>query len=212
MSMTHLKKYGYQEKADFFDEQANTTWATDDYGPEERDKLERLQLQLKNPTGKIVLEPGCGTGRLTEILADWVGPTGRVTALDISPKMMDQAQQRLAGRKNVTLAQTTLEELNIEPASFDIVLHHQVFPHYNDPSQALKITAQALKPGGSVIVFHFINKEQINDLHRKAGTAVEQDMLPPDETMAHLFLAAGLQVNDIINNEKGYFLNGNRPA
>ena len=201
----------YQKKADFFDAQVESPWAVDEYGPDELARLARLKAELKPLSGKAILEPGCGTGRLTSILSDWVGPFGNVTALDISRGMTDRARQRLAGRGNVRLINGSLEELEPNPASFDAVLHHQVFPHYNDKAQALEITARAVKPGGRVIVFHFINMAQINDTHRKAGTAVEEDMMPQEDEMRHMFEAAGLVAKFVIDDEEGFFLGAFRP-
>jgi SAM-dependent methyltransferase len=69
-----------------------------------------------------------------------------------------------------------------------------VFPHFNDPARALARMAELLKPGGVVIVSHFIGRHEVNDVHRKAGTAVEQDMLPDAPAMRSLFHEAGFEV------------------
>jgi ubiquinone/menaquinone biosynthesis C-methylase UbiE len=204
----HLPIDSYQAKAAFFDSQIDAPWASEEYGPREYAKLNRLRAELGSLSGGRVLEPGCGSGRLTEVLSDWVGPAGRVEALDISPKMVARARQRLAGRDNVNVAHIALEDLVFTPSSFDVVLHHQVFPHYHDPARALRITARALRPGGSVVVIHFIPMAEINDTHRKAGTAVENDMIPPPDQMHRLFAEAGLMVNFIKNDELGFFLSG----
>ena len=201
----------YLDKIVYFDSQIDAPWAANEFGPEEWKKLERLRAELGLLQGKILLEPGCGTGRLTQVLSNWIGPSGRVTALDISPKMTDRASLRLAGRTNVTLLKTALEDLKLEPASFDIVLHHQVFPHYHDKARALDITARAVKPGGLVIVFHFIDMARINDTHRKAGTPVERDLMPPQDEMRRLFAAAGLTVKFVTDDELGFFLSAYRP-
>ena len=200
----------YQDKAAFFDRQIDAPWAANAYGLEEYAKLERLRAELGPFAGLRVLEPGCGSGRLTEVLSDWVGSTGRVVALDISPKMVARARQRLTGRDNVRVDHVALEDLAFTPSSFDVVLHHQVFPHYHDPACALRITNRALRPGGAVVVMHFITLGEINDTHRKAGTAVEKDMLPPPDKMHRLFAEAGLRVNFIKNDDQGFFLSGRR--
>jgi trans-aconitate 2-methyltransferase len=53
--------------------------------------LDRLQLD----GNEAVLDAGCGSGRVTELLASRL-PRGRVVALDASPSMIDQARDRLA--------------------------------------------------------------------------------------------------------------------
>jgi len=201
----------YEGKIAYFDAQTETPWASKEFGPEETAKLKRLKVELGPLEGKAVLEPGCGTGRLTEVLSGWVGPRGRVTALDISANMIDRAKRRLAGLSNVTVLRAALEDLDLDPASFDVILHHQVFPHYHDKAQALDISVRAVKPGGRVIVFHFINTARINDTHRKAGTAVERDAMPPENELGRLFAAAGLTINFLIDDAEGFFLSARRP-
>ena len=202
----------YKNKIAFFNDQSKAPWAADEYGPQEWEKLKRLKVELEPLSGKTILEPGCGTGRLTAILSKWVGPSGRVTALDISPKMTEHACRRLVGLGNVTILQTALEDLDHTPASFDVVLHHQVFPHYHDQVLALEITARIVKPGGLVIICHFINRDRINNDHRNAGTAVENDIMPDTDDMRRMFVSAGLSVKSVIDDDKGFFLSAYRPA
>lgn len=44
--------------------------------------------------GMIVLEPACGMGYFTHPLARMVGPTGRIIAVDIQPKMLSALRRR----------------------------------------------------------------------------------------------------------------------
>jgi trans-aconitate 2-methyltransferase len=54
--------------------------------------LDRLPLE----GDESVLDAGCGSGRVTELLASRL-PRGRVVALDASPSMIEEARGRLAG-------------------------------------------------------------------------------------------------------------------
>jgi protein-L-isoaspartate O-methyltransferase len=49
--------------------------------------------------GMQVLEIGCGSGAFTTFVARAVGPSGKVYALDIEPKMLAQVKAKLAGSK-----------------------------------------------------------------------------------------------------------------
>lgn len=51
--------------------------------------------------GEHVLHVGCGTGYYTAILAEIVGPSGRVTALEIDENLAARARQNLAGLRHV---------------------------------------------------------------------------------------------------------------
>ena len=191
-------------KADFFDEHAEESWAADEYTAEEMSKVKRLLQEARVEKGLKILEPGCGTGRLTEILAQETGPEGLVVALDISPKMIEFCLPRLARLKNCRLFCASMEDFPYEPNGFDVVICHQVFPHFDDKAGAVANMARMLKPGGRLVVFHFKGSEHINDVHRKAGTIVEKDLLPPEKEMKRIFQGAGFTVRNFEDDRHGY--------
>jgi ubiquinone/menaquinone biosynthesis C-methylase UbiE len=196
----------YESKAAFFDVQAKAPWAADAYAPDEMAKLDALFARIGPLQGMKVLEPGCGTGRLTEILVQKVGPQGHILALDISRQMIAAAKQRLKNHCNIDLHAKAVEDVSLTSTHFDLVLCHQVFPHIRDKRKCLREFAGALRPAGKIVLYHFINLDQINDVHRKAGTVVENDMMPDKREMKQLFTGAGLKIEDIRDDEKGYFL------
>jgi len=61
----------------------------------------RLIEALGPEEGDRVLHVGCGTGYYTAILAELVGPEGRVTALDLEPDLAARARTDLEARENV---------------------------------------------------------------------------------------------------------------
>ena len=198
-------------KAEFFDSQAEASWAAEEYGPEEAPKLARLLAEAQLRPGQSILEPGCGVGRLSQILGELVGPQGRVLALDISQGMIQACGRRVEGLGQVEAVCAALEELSEPPGGFDRVICHQVFPHFDDQSRALAKMAALLKPGGLLLVAHFVSAAEINDTHRKAGTVVENDLLPEDPRMMGLMAKAGFVVERLVDDELGYFLKARLP-
>jgi ubiquinone/menaquinone biosynthesis C-methylase UbiE len=195
-----------EAKADFFDSQVNEPWAASEFGAQEREKVYRMLGQAQFRGGMRVIEPGCGTGRLTAILADVVGPGGLVHALDISSNMIEAARRRVGTRPNVCLECASIESSSFDPQSYDVVVCHNVFPHFDDKPAAVAHLAAALKKGGSFIVLHFMSSEEINDMHRKVHTSVLNDLIPPESQMRNIFEASGLQVQLIKDDEAGYLL------
>jgi protein-L-isoaspartate(D-aspartate) O-methyltransferase len=63
--------------------------------------LEALSLSM----GKFVFHLGCGTGYYTAIMAELVGPKGRVTAIEIDPALAAQARANLSRYSNVEVVQ-----------------------------------------------------------------------------------------------------------
>jgi demethylmenaquinone methyltransferase/2-methoxy-6-polyprenyl-1,4-benzoquinol methylase len=197
---------GNSEKARFFDAQAEADWAAPDYTPQERAKIAEVFHALPSLVGQTVLEPGCGTGRLTRILAERVGPQGRVLAMDISPQMVQKAQTKVGGLSNVHLRCTSMESCALPWGEVDLVFCHQVFPHFDDQERAVEIIARCLRSNRRLVILHLISSREINDLHRKAGTAVAQDMLPDAKEMNRILGRAGLTIEQLNDADDRYVL------
>jgi SAM-dependent methyltransferase len=97
------------------------------------------------PAGARVLEIGCGTGHNLPMLARF----GDVDAIEIDEAAGAIASQRLG--KPVGTA--PLPELaGVERGSYDLVAVLDVIEHIDDDVAALKAMAEALKPGGRILI------------------------------------------------------------
>jgi ubiquinone/menaquinone biosynthesis C-methylase UbiE len=194
-------------KASFFDSQADHEWADAEYSPEEMAKIQRLISNTGIKRGSSILEPGCGTGRLTKILSALIGTEGCLISCDISPNMIAKCRKRLESKKNTKIFLGPIENLPCQQKSMDIVLCHQVFPHFDDKPFAVKLLTKILQPNGKFIIFHFKNSVWINDLHRKTHPAIIADLIPSPDEMHRMFQTVGMQVDVLEDDYWGYFLN-----
>jgi trans-aconitate 2-methyltransferase len=107
--------------------------------------LDRLRL-----TGvETVLDAGCGTGKLTRVLAERL-PRGRVIALDSSPDMLALARKELAGFGNrVQLIQASLPDLTL-PAPVDAIFSTATLHWVLDHPALFRAFHRALVPGGQL--------------------------------------------------------------
>ena len=201
-----------EAKAAFFDRMAAASWARDPFGAEDQPKIDRLLVAAGLRPGMRVLEPGCGTGRLTEILAHTVGPSGRVVALDISAAMVRTCRARVEALQQADVLHAAIEEYAGGPQTFDIAVCHQVFPHFDDGPAALAAIVRALTPGGRLLVVHFASAAVINERHRTAMAPIQQDRLPAPAEMRRLLTAAGLTVDWCTDDPLGYLVRGRRPS
>jgi len=108
--------------------------------------LERLPLA----GDERVLDAGCGSGRVTEQLAERL-PNGQVVALDGSPAMVDAARERLArfgGRIEYVVADLG-KPLPIEPV--DAILSTATFHWVPDHDALFRNLGAVLHPGGRLV-------------------------------------------------------------
>ncbi len=119
--------------------------------------------------GMAVLDAGCGPGRVTVALARTVGQHGTVTAVDLQPRMLEQARQRLheAGRSNVEFRELGLGTGQLESDRYDRATLVTVLGEIPDRAAALADLYRSLKPGGVLSV-----TETIFDPHYQSRSSV----------------------------------------
>ncbi|MGC5699525.1 metalloregulator ArsR/SmtB family transcription factor [Pseudomonas sp. NFXW11] len=153
--------------------------------PQYRDSVLALLDKLSFKPMATAIEVGPGDGGF---LPDLAQRFTQVTALDNSPAMLELARQ-LCERE--TLANVSLQladALNGVQLKADCVVLNMVLHHFAAPAEALKLMAQLLQPGGSLLVTDLCShdqswaKEACGDL----WLGFEQDDL------AHWATAAGL--------------------
>lgn len=96
-----------------------------------------------------VLDVGCGPGTITAGLAERV-PRGRVTGVDASEQVVEQARELAADRPNLEFTTGDVYALGYPDDSFDVVFAHQILQHLSDPVLALREMGRVTRPGGLV--------------------------------------------------------------
>ena len=109
--------------------------------------IERLTLQ----GDERVLDAGCGSGRVTELLAERL-PDGQVVALDGSPSMVDAARLRLArfGARIEYVVADLGAKLPIE-GDVDAILSTATFHWVPDHDALFANLAAVTRPGGWLV-------------------------------------------------------------
>jgi ubiquinone/menaquinone biosynthesis C-methylase UbiE len=113
----------------------------------------RLLEMMGVKKGNVVLDVGCGTGRLAIHASGVVGASGRIFGLDPSMYRVRVAKDKLKGltNDNVSLSQGRAEDLGLfQDGVFDHVYYSSVFHWVEDKSTALKEAYRVLKPGGKI--------------------------------------------------------------
>jgi ubiquinone/menaquinone biosynthesis C-methylase UbiE len=115
--------------------------------------LDALHLQ----PGQTVCDMGCGNGFYTVQMAQRVGPTGRVFAVDVQPEMLHMLAERAreAGLKNIKPSLGTLVDPKLPAGQFDLILLVDVYHEFSHPEQMLSAMRRALKPHGRIALAEF---------------------------------------------------------
>jgi SAM-dependent methyltransferase len=102
--------------------------------------------------GAKVLDVACGTGATLPALSEAVGEEGEIVGVDLSPKMLEKAEERAADFEidNVTFRQGDVEKLSLEfdEESFDAVVSCNGLPNFLRPQRAIVEMCHVLREGG----------------------------------------------------------------
>ena len=108
-----------------------------------REQLERLHLR----GDEVVLDAGCGSGRVTAMLADLL-PDGRLYAVDVAPSMVEHTRQAL-GDRVIAFCQDLTELILPEPV--DAIFSNATFHWIPDHPKLFARLAAVLKPDGVLV-------------------------------------------------------------
>ena len=179
------------------------------FKPEHEPRLERLRRRLGELRGKRVVEPGCGAGPLTERLAEWVGTTGHVLALDACPGMAARCGKVVAEHAHVRVVQAKAEEAPLEPAAWDLVLCFRLYPHLEDAGCFLDQCRIWLAPGGDLVIANLEGSQALNEMHRQLP-GVHRDTMPAGEALRRDLVGAGWRVEEVVDAPDEFFLRARR--
>jgi ubiquinone/menaquinone biosynthesis C-methylase UbiE len=109
----------------------------------------RILLEVGIQPGFHILDYGCGPGGYLIPLAELVGPSGNIYALDIHPLAI-QRVQIIVSRKRLKNVDVILSDCKtgLKENSIDVVLLYDTLHALNDPDGVLKELHRVLKPGG----------------------------------------------------------------
>lgn len=128
-------------------------------------KLIKLFAPIK---GNKILDYGCGVGNLTKILADLVGPEGKVVGVDPDGERLQLAREKYSA-SNIEYIQGIHED--IPGFDYDAVFCNHALHYCPNKDAVIKQFASKLKPGGALaiimLVEDFVEKECLPDLYGK---------------------------------------------
>jgi ubiquinone/menaquinone biosynthesis C-methylase UbiE len=109
------------------------------------------------PTGGVVLDAGCGSGRLAVLIARR-RPDLQVRGVDLEPGMVEVAarraeQENLASR--VQFSAADLADLQLLDDSVDLIVSTASMHHWADVGAVIASLGRVLRPGGQLWIYDF---------------------------------------------------------
>jgi ubiquinone/menaquinone biosynthesis C-methylase UbiE len=162
---------------------------------EEEEQPDRALHDIGIVRGSAVADIGAGSGAITWRLAGRVGPTGKVYANDIQPRMLELLRQNMAQRKidNVETVLGAADDPKLPPSSVDLELLIDVYHEFSHPQEMLRHLRDALRPGGRMVLLEYRGEDPaipIRPEHKMTVAMVKAEVEPEgfrlDKTIENL--------------------------
>ena len=108
----------------------------------------KVLKELKNKKFNDVLDCGCGTGPMIEILCEKY-PDKLYTGLDLTPEMIKKAKEKNLPNTNFVVGDC--EKIPFENESFDVIICTNSFHHYPNPQDFFDNAYRVLRKGEILI-------------------------------------------------------------
>ena len=167
---------------EYWNTKAGPTWVA---YQEQLDRLlgrlgEQLVRHVAPQRGERVLDVGCGTGQTSIDLATAVGPSGKVTGVDVTLTMLEAARRRAAsGGVDLELLEADAQVHSFESAAYDAVVSRFGVMFFADPVAAFSNLRGALRSEGRLVFLCWQGVEE-NPWVQKPMAAVARHVALPE--------------------------------
>ena len=155
----------------------------------EREENPRALLEaLRLEPGQVVADIGCGNGFYTLQMAEEVGPSGKVYAVDIQPEMLALLEERAkaAGVTNIVPVLSAPDDPKLPPGALDLILLVDVYHEFAYPEQMLSGMRAALKDDGVIALAEYRLEDPqipIKLLHKMSKRQIRKEYEPNGFTL-----------------------------
>jgi ubiquinone/menaquinone biosynthesis C-methylase UbiE len=141
----------------FFPVAAQQTGLTDAQIKSADTEVPRLAEVLELKPGMAVADVGAGFGAWTIRLAKWIGPEGRVYAIEIGAPQLTALRDAVQRERltNVTVLEGAANTTNLPALCCDAILIRDAYHHFTQPEDMVRSFTASLKRGGRLAVVDF---------------------------------------------------------
>ncbi len=133
--------------------------------------------------GSTVADIGAGVGFYTMLLAERVGPAGKVYANEIQSGMLDRLKRNVAakGFTNVIPILGSESDPKLPANSIDVALLVDVYHEFSKPREMIRKLREALKANGRLVLLEYRAEDPkvpIRPEHKMTVQQVEEELRP----------------------------------
>jgi ubiquinone/menaquinone biosynthesis C-methylase UbiE len=157
-------------------------WLTRESRQREEDCTTMLKALGLKP-GQTVCDMGCGNGFYTLKLAEVVGKTGTVYAVDIQQEMLRllEARTEKTELKNIKPILGNVIDPRLPEKSLDLILCADVYHEFSHPAHMLAAMRKSLKKDGRLVLVEFRQEDPnvpIKELHKMSKAQILKELEP----------------------------------
>ncbi len=182
---------------DFFNSIAEK-W--DQIAVHDKAKLDFIMRKAHIKPQDSVLDLGCGTGVLLPVIKKQVNPDGKITALDISHKMLEIAERK-NGVGFVEYVCCNFYEYD-KKNEFDLIVAYSCFPHFKDRARFFLKSNAILQDKGRLLIAHSEGRSIINNMHSEISHQLTSDALESAADVVKMAKLYGFSKIEIIDTDE----------
>ncbi len=193
------------ENREFFNNIAEK-WDSICCHPEE--KIEYIFDKINLEKGSSVLDIGSGTGIIIPYIEKEIGMEGKLTALDVSEKMIEISKKKHS-YNNLNFA---VEDFYLYSCSekYDCIIAYSCYPHFTDSKAFFEKAYSLLKKGGKIVIAHVEGRDKINSRHNEIDHKIDSNNLDEVGITLRIMRKANFEIIYAEDSEEYYICIGQK--
>lgn len=158
-----------------------------------------VQRHVPISKGMRVLDLGCGTGIISQILYDMT--QAKVIAIDISDRMIELARIK---HKERDIDFFVEDFYNTQLTGFDMIVCFNAYPHFVNIESFKDKVKEVLNENGYLVILHSLSRDELQKCHEGLSNSISRNLQTIDQEIEYYH--EDFDVVDIIDNQEMFLM------